>query len=625
MTDSTRKDYQTAKAAAMRQIETGFNVRSCCLTVIWGASFAALGCTGASPVVATTTPVAAVAAPLRPATDRCAGLATAARVGLGPGVVITSAQLTTSGAPTSSQPGSIASARPREAVTEHCEVFGKADGRTGVDGQRYAIGFHLRLPTQWNGRFLFQGGGGTDGYVGDAVGFVTPGAPTALDRGFAVISTDAGHDNTRNNDPKRQGPVAFGFDYQARVDYAERSLEVTARAGKALVTAFYGRAPEHSYFVGCSNGGRQGMIFAQRFPDVFDGIVAAAPAFAVPKAGIAEAWDTQAFAALARATGLVDSTGTPQLNRTFSDADLALVAHAALEACDASDGATDGLIGDFTTCTTARVTPALTKRTCGGAKADGCLATEQVATLEARLRRALELPGRGAVLGLAVGCRRRRPAVARVEARHLRRTWVAVLDQRRSRLASDVRAIHDASDPGAQRPAGPPRLSARLRHGHRCAEDLRDFGQYPRSGWDLIAARVHRPVRVPAARREADHPARRERPDLLGQRHASLVGGREQGQRRSRRRVRPRFRRPGYDPLRRGPGDRPLRLPRGGRGLGRTRHRARPHRRDGRPHRAMAGAYPPPLPIPASRAVRGRREHRGGAELRLPLTAPYTV
>lgn len=489
MTDSTRKDYQTAKAAAMRQIETGFNVRSCCLTVIWGASFAALGCTGASPVVATTTPVAAVAAPLRPATDRCAGLATAARVGLGPGVVITSAQLTTSGAPTSSQPGSIASARPREAVTEHCEVFGKADGRTGVDGQRYAIGFHLRLPTQWNGRFLFQGGGGTDGYVGDAVGFVTPGAPTALDRGFAVISTDAGHDNTRNNDPKRQGPVAFGFDYQARVDYAERSLEVTARAGKALVTAFYGRAPEHSYFVGCSNGGRQGMIFAQRFPDVFDGIVAAAPAFAVPKAGIAEAWDTQAFAALARATGLVDSTGTPQLNRTFSDADLALVAHAALEACDASDGATDGLIGDFTTCTTARVTPALTKRTCGGAKADGCLATEQVATL----KRVFAGPSNSRGEALYSDW----PWDAGVADRRWRVWKLGTYDGRGSPFSINVVLGSPAMSALFTTPPTPVRNDPRAHLAY-----LLGFGmdtdapkifatsaEYPRSGWDLIAAR----------------------------------------------------------------------------------------------------------------------------------------
>jgi feruloyl esterase len=261
-------------------------------------------------------------------------------------------------------------------------VLGKTNERVGVDGQRYAIGFHLRLPTQWNGRFLFQGGGGTDGDVGDAIGVVTAGVPTALDRGFAVISTDAGHDNRTNRDPQRQGQVAFGYDYEARVDYAERSLEVVAKLGRALVTAFYGRAPERSYFFGCSNGGRQGMIFAQRFPELFDGIVASAPAFDVPRAAIAEAWDTQAFGTLAQRMGLVDSTGAPLLNRTFSDGDLALVSRAVLDACDALDGLADGIVGDFVGCTTARVAPKLAARTCAGAKGDACLTRDQIETLE---------------------------------------------------------------------------------------------------------------------------------------------------------------------------------------------------------------------------------------------------
>ena len=349
---------------------------------VWLASFPALVSARAQTGAATATPAQRTAPVVTtPAAGRCAGLTVAASRRLESGAVITSAQFRLASAPTPPTPGVTPSAGPAPAMQEHCEVLGKAFERTGADGRRYAIGFRLRLPTRWNGRFLFQGGGGTDGEVRDATGAVTAGAPTALDRGFAVIATDAGHDNRRNNDPARQGQVAFGFDYQARVDYGERSLEVVARLGKVLVTAFYGRAPGRSYFLGCSNGGRQGMIFAQRFPELFDGIVTTAPGFALPKASIAEAWDTQAFAGLARRMGLVDSTGTPQINRTFSDADLDLVARATLEACDADDGAVDGMIGDFASCTTARVTPALAKRTCAGAKADGCLSGDQVATL----------------------------------------------------------------------------------------------------------------------------------------------------------------------------------------------------------------------------------------------------
>ena len=271
------------------------------------------------------------------------------------------------------------------ALPEHCEVMGRLHARTGVGGQHYAIQFHMRLPTRWNGRFLFQGGGGSDGSVGDAIGAIGgfgttgPGIPPALVRGFAVLSQDSGHDNRTNNDSTHEGTTAFGFDPQARRDHAYASLDVTARTGKAIVQAFYGRAPDRSYFFGCSEGGREGMVFAQRFPDLFDGIVAGAPGFALPKAAVAEAWDTQAFADLAQRMGLVDSAGTPILARTFSDSALAVVADAVLAACDADDGATDGIVGDYKACTTKRVETALAARSCR--ENTECLSGDQVATL----------------------------------------------------------------------------------------------------------------------------------------------------------------------------------------------------------------------------------------------------
>jgi len=268
------------------------------------------------------------------------------------------------------------------ALPEHCEVTGHLHERTGIDGQRYSIQFHVRLPTSWNGRFLFQGGGGSDGAVGDAIGAIGPNMPSALARGFAVLSQDSGHDNRTNNDPARQGPIAFAYDPQARRDHAYASLDVTAHLGKAIVKAFYGRAPDRSYFYGCSEGGREGMVFAQRFPELFDGIVAAAPGFALPKAAIAEAWDTQAFAKLALRSDVIDSSVIPIIARTFSDLDFALVADAVLAACDADDGVADGMVGDYHACTTKRVAPALSARTCHDAKTAACLSAAQVATLE---------------------------------------------------------------------------------------------------------------------------------------------------------------------------------------------------------------------------------------------------
>jgi pimeloyl-ACP methyl ester carboxylesterase len=270
---------------------------------------------------------------------------------------------------------------PVPAMPEHCEVIGTMRERTGADGQHYAVKFHLRLPLQWNGRFLFQGGGGTNGILGRANGSLQPGTPTALEQGFAVVSTDTGHDNTANNDVAKQGTVAFGHDYKARVEYSEKALDTVATAAKRVVEKFYGKAARYNYFAGCSNGGREGMVFAQRYPEQFDGIVAAAPAFAVPKAAIAEAWDTQTFSALALHEGMTQKNGLPDMSRAYSEKDFTLVAEAVAQACDIDDGVVDGMVQNLARCTAARVRPALEKRTCAGAKTPDCLTREQVDAL----------------------------------------------------------------------------------------------------------------------------------------------------------------------------------------------------------------------------------------------------
>ena len=101
------------------------------------------------------------------------------------------------------------------------------------------------------------------------------------------------------------------------------------------------------------------MMLSQRFPDHFDGILACSPGFRLPRAAVAEAWDSQAFAGAARAANLVDANNQPFLNKSFTDEDLALVARAALDACDSLDGLADGMIQDFTGCTTAVVVAAV--------------------------------------------------------------------------------------------------------------------------------------------------------------------------------------------------------------------------------------------------------------------------
>jgi len=258
----------------------------------------------------------------------------------------------------------------------HCELTAIMRERTGERGQTYAIRFRLRLPENWNGRFFFQGGGGTNGDIGSAVGTISFGGPSALDQGYAVVSQDSGHDNSLNNDPELGGPVSFGFDPQARADYGGASLKPVADAAKALIETFYGQQPRRSYFVGCSKGGQEGMMLAQRYPDVFDGIVASAPGFSLPRAAVAEAWDTQAFASLIERRAGQQIPEVTQLPATFSDQQFARVRNAVLEACDADDGIRDGITGAWQSCTWERVRPKLMAQVCSDAP--DCLSAKQV-------------------------------------------------------------------------------------------------------------------------------------------------------------------------------------------------------------------------------------------------------
>jgi feruloyl esterase len=270
------------------------------------------------------------------------------------------------------------------ALPEHCEVLGKMNERTGVNSQIYAIKFHLRLPSAWNGRFFFEGGGGANGNLGNAYGNLQgQQRSNALTLGYAVVSQDSGHDNAANNDPNRNGTGTFGFDPQARIDFGYNSYDQVTQVSKALIAAFYGRAPERSYYVGCSEGGREGMMMSQRFPTYFDGILSCSPGFKLPKAALfGEVWDTQVYAELAKSMGVYDKFGQPLLNKTFTDEDLDLVAQAILESCDKLDGLEDGVIENFSACTTAVVGPRLAARTCKGTKRTTCLSAGQVTALE---------------------------------------------------------------------------------------------------------------------------------------------------------------------------------------------------------------------------------------------------
>lgn len=254
-------------------------------------------------------------------------------------------------------------------IGEHCLVVGKMHERvSAVDGQTYAIGFQMRLPVAWSGRYMYQGNGGTDGNVSPATGAVGSGGPlsNALYRGFAVISSDAGHSGTQN-------PL-FGMDPIARVDYGYGAVQKLTPMAKALIKAAYGKLPDRSYIGGSSNGGRHAMVAAARFAADYDGVLANSPGFNLPKAAAAQLYSAQQFRKIA--------TDETDLETAFPLAERQMVAQKILDRCDALDGATDGLVQDIEGCRTAFNLFSHVP-TCAGARDGTCLTAAQKSAIDA--------------------------------------------------------------------------------------------------------------------------------------------------------------------------------------------------------------------------------------------------
>lgn len=255
----------------------------------------------------------------------------------------------------------------------HCLVQGKMNERTSsVDGRVYAIGFEMRLPVDWNGRFFYQANGGLDGSVVPATGGVGGGAPTttALNMGFAVISSDAGHSGS-------QIPF-FGIDPQARLDYGYNAVAQLTPMAKNLIAKAYGRGADRSYFGGCSNGGRHAMVAAARSANEYDGILAGDPGFNLPKAAVAQLYGVQQYVQVTTAN---TPAGKPDLQTAFTQAEMDTVASAVLSKCDALDGATDGLVANVQACKAA-FTLATDVPTCGGVRTGSCLTAAQKTVLD---------------------------------------------------------------------------------------------------------------------------------------------------------------------------------------------------------------------------------------------------
>jgi hypothetical protein len=292
--------------------------------------------------------------------DACAEL-TAFRI---PGVemVITEA-VRVPAAPSSTAPGPGRYAGP---LPTYCRADGVIDRRTGADGKPYAIGFAVAMPDNWNHGFLMQGGGGLNSSVQMPLGAQAAGDTPGLARGFAVVSTDSGHTGTGAFDG------SFFRDQQATLDFAYVAVGRVAVVAKQIITRYYGEPAAHSYFSGCSTGGREGMLMTQRYPAYFDAVVVGAPAMRTGFSNLADRWVAVSFNQIAPK----DAQGNPITAAALSDADRKLVMEALLKHCDAKDGLRDGMIFNLTGCD---FDPAVLA--CGGAKTEACLSAEEVAAL----------------------------------------------------------------------------------------------------------------------------------------------------------------------------------------------------------------------------------------------------
>jgi hypothetical protein len=233
-------------------------------------------------------------------------------------------------------------------VPAHCRVKGTIAPE---------VNFQVDLPLSWNGRFYMIGNGGHAGQAPDDAGTQVS-RTQALSNFFVMAATDTGHDGR-----KEPGATFVVSNPQKAIDYAYRAVHMTAVTSKAIANSFYGSPVQHAYWNSCSNGGRQGLLEAQRFPDDFDGIIANAPWVSQTGFTLGAVWNQQALAKVNLTPGKLQT-----------------LAKSVLAKCDAVDGLQDGLIDDPRQCqlNIARDVPSCA----AGSDGDSCLNAEQAAAVQ---------------------------------------------------------------------------------------------------------------------------------------------------------------------------------------------------------------------------------------------------
>ena len=281
-----------------------------------------------------------------PGTDACEGLA---RIEL-PDAKIVSAGTVPAGAftpPANLTPWLVGDPSFYKTLAAFCRVVVRATPSADSD-----IQIEVWMPVEnWNGKFRGQGNGGFAGEIG----FGSMGA--ALGQGYATAGTNTGHSGGGTD-------ASWALGHPERVaDFGYRAIHAMTRVAKSAINAFYGRSPQHSYFGSCSNGGRQALMEAQRFPEDYDGVLAGAPA---------NFWThllTKAVAD-AQATTLDPASYIPS-------GKLPAIAKAVNVACDSRDGVADGVVNDPRRCP---FDPAALL--CKDHDSDACLTAPQVTALQ---------------------------------------------------------------------------------------------------------------------------------------------------------------------------------------------------------------------------------------------------
>lgn len=254
--------------------------------------------------------------------------------------------------------GPTPAARVSPATPAFCRVLGRI---APVDPAAPPILFQVNLPASWNGRSVQYGGGGFNGTLINAIGLPPAqrfDTPTPLAQGYITVGTDSGH-QTKPNEP----PQAFALNDEALLNFAHASYKKVRDVSVALAQRAYGRAPVKLYFMGSSEGGREGLTMAQRYPDAFDGIFSRVPV--IHWTGLQHA-------------GLRDGLATAG-EGWIRPAQVQTVHKAVLAACDAADGMADGIVADPVGC---RQRFDVTKLLCTGAAGDDCLTALQVQAVQ---------------------------------------------------------------------------------------------------------------------------------------------------------------------------------------------------------------------------------------------------